>query len=361
MEKGRSLGAAKKTCRRHVFWPLGGWTTRRGETIAAISTPWGEGGIGIVRISGPSALAVADRVLRPARGGRLSELRPRTVYYGRAVDAEGREIDEVLTFYFRGPKSYTGEDVVEIQAHAGPVVLRRLLSAVLAAGASLAEPGEFTARAVMNGRLDLVQAEAVLELIRAKTDAAAEAALRRLAGESGREILALERELLGLLAEVEAWLDFPEDVEEPAEVAERGRRILARLDALLAGAERGRLMNEGAVVVIAGRPNVGKSSLLNAFLGEERAIVTSLPGTTRDAVAEECALLGIPVRLVDTAGLGEAGDEIEALGMERTRREMARADAILFVLDGSEPLAPADEAVAREVAEGHRGVVAINK
>lgn len=314
-----------------------------------------------MRISGPSALAVADRVLRPARGGRLSELQPRTVYYGRAVDAEGREIDEVLTFYFRGPKSYTGEDVVEIQAHAGPVVLRRLLSAVLAAGASLAEPGEFTARAVMNGRLDLVQAEAVLELIRAKTDAAAEAALRRLAGESGREILALERELLGLLAEVEAWLDFPEDVEEPAEVAERGRRILARLDALLAGAERGRLMNEGAVVVIAGRPNVGKSSLLNALLGEERAIVTSLPGTTRDAVAEECALLGIPVRLVDTAGLGEAGDELEALGMERTRREMARADAILFVLDGSEPLAPADEAVAREVAEGHRGVVAINK
>ncbi|NLG84454.1 MAG: tRNA uridine-5-carboxymethylaminomethyl(34) synthesis GTPase MnmE [Firmicutes bacterium] len=314
----------------------------------------------MVRISGREALVVADRVLRLAKGMPLSFLPPRTVYYGRVVDAEGREIDEVLSFYFRGPKSYTGEDLVEIQAHGGPVILRRILAAVLAAGAVLAEPGEFTARAVYNGRINLIQAEAVLDLIRAKTDVAAEAAFHRLAGEAGREITALEEELLGLLAAIEGWLDFPEEVEAPPEVAARARTILARFDALLAGAERGRLLNEGAAVAIVGRPNAGKSSLLNALLGEERAIVTEIPGTTRDAVAEECNLGGIPVRLVDTAGLGPPGDRLEALGMERSRREIARADAVLFVLDGSEELTAADEAVGAEVA-GCRGVVAINK
>ncbi|MGQ9780031.1 MAG: tRNA uridine-5-carboxymethylaminomethyl(34) synthesis GTPase MnmE [Bacillota bacterium] len=328
--------------------------------MAAVSTPWGEGGIGIVRISGREALAVADRVLRLAKGAPLSALRPRTVYYGRVVDGRGQEIDEVLAFYFRAPKSYTGEDLVEIQAHGGPVVLRRILAAVLAAGAVLAEPGEFTARAVVNGRLNLVQAEAVLDLIRAKTDAAAEAAFHRLAGDAGREIPVLEEELLGLLVDLEAWLDFPEEVEAPPEVAARTRAILARFDALLAGAERGRLLNEGAAVAIVGRPNVGKSSLLNALLGEERAIVTDIPGTTRDAVTEACNLGGIPVRLVDTAGLGPAGDRLEALGMERSRREIARADAVIFVLDGSEELTAADEAVGEEVA-GCRGVVAVNK
>ena len=200
----------------------------REATIAAISTPPGEGGIGIVRISGPAALAVADRIFRPARGGSLSALPPHTVCYGRALDANGAEIDEVIAFAFRAPHSYTREDLVEIQGHGGPVVLRRVLRAALDAGATLAEPGEFTARAVINGRLSLVQAEAVLDLIRSKTDAAASAALRRLAGAGGPELLQVEREILGLLTEVEAWLDFPEDVPEPAtaSISGRARRAL---------------------------------------------------------------------------------------------------------------------------------------
>lgn len=272
-------------------------------------------------------------------------------------------LDEVLTFAFRSPHSYTREDLVEIQAHGGPVILQRLLSAILAAGASLAEPGEFTERAVRNGRLNLYQAEAVLDLIRAKTNAAAEAAMRRLAEDGGRRLSRVEAEILGLLAEVEAWLDFPDDVPEPeiSTAAARAGAALSEFDVFLTGAERGRLLREGAAIVIVGRPNVGKSSLLNALLGEERAIVTDIPGTTRDAVAEEIDLHGMPVRLVDTAGLGWAADELEARGMDRSRRELARADLSLLVLDGSAPLTPEDEAVAAEAAGQGRGVVAVNK
>jgi len=323
----------------------------------------GEGGIGIVRISGPEALLVADRVLRLASGIKISAVPPRRVCNGWVVDPEGIEIDEAVVFSFRAPHSYTREDLVEIQAHGGPVVLRRVLEAVLSAGASLAEPGEFTERAAINGRLNLVQAEAAIDLIRAKTGEAAQAALRRLSGAGGRELRTAEESCLSLLAGVEAWLDFPEDAPEPgrAVLTSRGQEILALLDSMLAGAGRGRLLTEGVVVALAGRSNVGKSSLLNALLGEERAIVTPQPGTTRDAVAEEVSLGGIPVRLVDTAGLGHAGDELEALGMARSRLEIARANLALLVLDGSEPLTPHDEVVAREVAVQGRGVVALNK
>lgn len=347
-----------------VTGSVGGFETlTRRETIAAVATPWGEGGIGIIRISGERALAVADQVLILANGARLSDMPARTVCYGWIKDGAGARIDEVLAFAFRAPKSYTREDLVEVQAHGGPVVMRRALGAILEAGAALAEPGEFTARAVVNGRLDLVQAEAVLDLIRAKTEEAAEAALRRLADDGGRELRSIEADTMGLLAAVEAWLDFPEDVPppDPGETMALLGGIMGRLDAILAGAEQGRLLTEGATIVIVGRPNVGKSSLLNALLGEERAIVASLPGTTRDAVAEEFSLGGIPVRLVDTAGLAEAGDEIEILGMERSRREIARSDLVLLVLDGSASLTMADEAAAGEASVKSRGVIAINK
>lgn len=317
----------------------------------------------MIRISGPAALDVADRVLRLAGGKRLAGEPPRTVHYGKAIAADGGEIDEVIAFAFHAPRSYTREDLVEIQAHGGTVVLRRLLRAVLDAGAALAEPGEFTERAVINGRLTLAQAEAVLDLIRAKTDAAAAAAARRLAGAGGQELLAVEREVLSMLAEVEAGLDFPEDVSEPGRdiLRHRAEAILTKLDAMLAAGKSGRLLTEGAQIAIAGRPNVGKSSLLNALLGEERAIVTDVPGTTRDAVAEEISLGGIPVRLVDTAGLGTAGDELEALGMARTRGEIARADLVLLVLAGDEPLTEGDEAAAAEAAARGLGVIAVNK
>lgn len=335
----------------------------RSATIAAISTPLGEGGIGVIRISGPEALPVADRVVRLAGGRRLSAQQPRTVQYGRAVAADESDIDEVIVFFFRAPRSYTREDLVEIQGHGGTIVLHRLLEAVLAAGAALAEPGEFTERAVRNGRLTLAQAEAVIDLIRAKTEAASRAALQRLAGEGGRELQEVEGEILACLAEIEASLDFPEDVPAPERrmIAEKARDATSRLAETIAGAARGRLLREGAMVVLAGRPNVGKSSLLNALLGEERALVTPLPGTTRDAVAEEFSLGGIPVRLVDTAGLGEAGDAMEALSMERTRRELSRADLILLVVAGDEEISPADEDAAAEAAAGERGVVVVNK
>ena len=216
---------------------------------------------------------------------------------------------------------------------------------------------------MVNGRLTLAQAEAVLDLIRAKTNAAAAAAVRRLAGAGGQELLAVEKEVLSLLAEVEAGLDFPEDVPEPEKsvLKHRAEAALARLDAMLATAKHGRLLTEGAQIVIAGRPNVGKSSLLNALLCEERAIVTNVPGTTRDAVAEEISLGGVPVRLVDTAGLGAAGDELEALGIARSRQEIARADLTLLVLAGDEPLTEKDKAAAAEVAACGPGVIVVNK
>ncbi len=340
-----------------------GSRTFRQGTIAAIATSLGEGAIGIVRISGPEALPIADRILSLAGGRALSSLPAGTVCYGKAMADGGEEIDEVITFAFRAPKSYTREDLVEIQAHGGTVVLKRLLQAVLAAGAVLAEPGEFTARAVLNGRLSLAQAEAIPDLVRAKTDAAAAAALRRLSGEGGSQLLSVEDETLAILAEVEAWLDFPEDVPLPAlaSIRARAEETLAKLDRIIAGAHRGRLLSEGATVVIMGRPNVGKSSLLNAILGEERAIVADLPGTTRDAVAEEIDLAGMPVRLVDTAGMGKAADQIEAMGIARSRKEIAAADLVLLVLDRSEPMSVQDEIAAAEASAHGPGLVALNK
>lgn len=341
----------------------GGVNTLRDKTITAISTPWGEGGIGIVRISGPEAISIADRVIALTRGRKFSAIQPRTVVHGMAAEMDGTNIDEIIAFSFRAPKSYTREDLVEIQAHGGPVVLRRVLQAVLAAGAVLAEPGEFTQRAVLNGRLNLLQAEAVLDLIRAKTNAAAAAALRRLAEGGGEQLLAVEARLLGLSAEIEAWLDFPEDISEPEidSLAQKARQIMGGLDLLLVEARRGRLLTEGAMVAIVGRPNVGKSSLLNALLGEERAIVTDLPGTTRDAVAEEISLDGLPIRFVDTAGLGQTEDRLETLGMVRSRREIARADLILLVFDASEPLTDADREIATELSKKGQGIAVLNK
>lgn len=307
-----------------------------GDTIAAISTPFGEGAIAVVRLSGPQAMAIADAVfVSKLRAGQLS---PRVQQFGGIFDGE-RKLDDVLLCVHRAPHSYTGEDVVEINCHGGVLVTRRILELLLGKGARSAGPGEFTQRAFLNGKMDLTQAEAVMDLISAQTDLAMRAANEQLAGRLGERIRALRERLLELLAHVEAFIDFPDEDIDP----DTGEALLAKLDAaraetqsLLETAAQGRVLREGVRTVIYGAPNVGKSSLLNLLLGYERAIVSPKPGTTRDVIEEVINLRGIPLRLVDTAGIRESADEVEQEGMERTRRQVERADLVLHVVDANE-------------------------
>jgi tRNA modification GTPase len=306
------------------------------ETIAAIATPAGRGGIGVVRVSGAQAAQVAKKLL-----GRVPP--PRQASFARFRDARGEPIDEGLALYFPAPDSYTGEAVLELQGHGGPVVMQALLRACLDAGARLAEPGEFTRRAYLEGKLDLAQAEAVADLIDASSQAAARAALRSLSGEFSAAVDTLSRELIELRALTEAMLDFPEedvDTVHREGAATRLTGAKARLDEVLARSREGSLLRGGTHVVLAGRPNVGKSSLLNRLAGEERAIVTPIAGTTRDALREEIQIQGVPVTVVDTAGLREAADLIEELGIQRTRSELARADLVLLIEEAGNPAPP---------------------
>ena len=304
------------------------------DTIAAIATPAGRGGIGVVRISGPEVPRVARAIL-----GHLPAPR-------QATFAAFADVDEGVALYFPAPHSYTGEPVLELQGHGGPVVMQSLLAACLDAGARLAEPGEFTRRAFLEGKLDLAQAEAVADLIDATTREAARSALRSLAGEFSAAIAALVAQLTELRALVEAMLDFPEEEVDPLhaqDAAARLARVREALDAVLAKSRQGSLLRTGVHVVLAGRPNVGKSSLLNRLAGDERAIVTPVPGTTRDALREPVQIEGVPLVLVDTAGLRRDADAIERLGMEQTRRELESADVVLVVHEaGSEAGAPED-------------------
>ncbi|MGI6558938.1 MAG: tRNA uridine-5-carboxymethylaminomethyl(34) synthesis GTPase MnmE [Limnochordia bacterium] len=332
-----------------------------GDTIAAVATPPGEGGIGIIRVSGPDSIQIVERIFHGKKP--LSQGRNREMQYGLIKDGEGQAIDEVLAVVMGAPRSYTREDVVEIHCHGGMAPLRRILELVLAGGARLAEPGEFTKRAFLNGRLDLSQAEAVMDVIRAHSDRGLQLAIDQLRGTLGRRVTALRGDLLGVLAELEARLDFPEEDIPPAD-RERTARILkecaARIADLLAGFKGGRALREGVRTVIVGRPNVGKSTLLNTLLGEDRAIVTSIPGTTRDVIEEVILIAGVPVRLVDTAGIRQGLDEAERLGVERSRQQAARADLILLVIDGSVPLEEEDWLLMGEAA-GREAIVLINK
>jgi tRNA modification GTPase len=297
------------------------------DTIAAVATPPGRGGIGIVRLSGPGVRDIASKLL-----GFVPQAR-------RAVHAKFRDVDEGLALYFPAPHSYTGEEVLELQGHGGPVVMQALLAACLDAGARLAEPGEFTRRAYLEGKIDLAQAEAVADLIDAASREAARSALRSLGGEFSAAVDALAARLTELRALVEATLDFPEDEVDRLHrdaAAARLAEVRTALDEVLRRSRQGSLLRSGIQVVLAGRPNVGKSSLLNRLAGEERAIVTAIPGTTRDALRETILLDGVPVVIVDTAGLREATDEVERLGVERTLREVERADLVLEVLDASQ-------------------------
>ena len=308
---------------------------READTIAALATPVGAGAIAVVRISGPQAVTCVEKVFRGRT--KLRDTAPGRVLRGTIADGDAA-VDEVLVTVFRGPRSYTGEDVVEISGHGGAVVARSVLRAVLEAGAQPAPPGEFTRRSFLNGKMDLTQAEAVMDLISARGDAAARAAVAQLEGRLGREIEAAREALLMTLAHLEAFIDFPEegiDPESGAVLAGRIDDLLARVERLLSTADEGRMLREGVRLVIHGEPNVGKSSLLNLLLGYDRAMVSDIPGTTRDTIEENLTLRGIPFRIVDTAGLRESDDPLEQEGMRRTRLHVAQADVAVRVVDSA--------------------------
>lgn len=320
------------------------------DTIAALATAPGDSGVSLLRVSGPNALAVVGRVFRRADGKPLAEAEARRVYYGWLLDRPGgKRIDECLSWFMPGPRSFTGENVVEVSCHGGRVASRMALEALLAAGARLAEAGEFTRRAFLNGRMDLAQAEATIDLIRARTGDAFRAARRRMEGELSRRVRAVSERLLGLLAEIEVRSDFPElelDELDADLVSTELDACADELEALLAGARRGRLLREGLRVVLVGRPNVGKSSLLNALLGAERVIVSEVPGTTRDTVEESLDVDGVPAVLVDTAGIRETADALELAGAERARAAVESADLTLLVIDAGEGWVDEDRAAA---------------
>jgi tRNA modification GTPase len=335
----------------------------REDTIVAVATPPGEGGVAIVRLSGPDAERIA-RELFVRSGGNSAALRPHTLHHGLIRDPEsGAVVDECLAVSMPKPRSYTGEDVIEFHCHGGQLVTRRVLEVALARGARHAEPGEFTKRAFLNGRIDLAQAEAVLDLTHARTDTGMRLALEQMHGGLSQWVATLREELLDILAEVEAAIDFSEEEIERLPNEKLGAKISAlrgRIAAIVASYEWGRLHREGARVCIAGRPNVGKSSLLNALLGAERVIVTPVPGTTRDVIEESINLGGLPVALWDTAGIRETDNIIERAGIDFTRRHLEAADAALVVVDGSEPHTTEDEALMKAV-RGKKGLLVVNK
>ncbi len=324
----------------------------RNDTIAAIATPPGYGGIGVIRVSGPEAFALVLPLVR--RPGGNTDLPPsHLLTYGHIVVPGTQEIlDETLVTFMQAPHTYTREDIVEIQGHGGPLVLQRILRLVLAQGARMANPGEFTMRAFLNGRLDLAQAEAVMDLISSQTEIGQRLAMQQLQGRISEQVQHARHTLLGVIARIEASIDFPEeDVPTPrtAELLSLIHTARQQVNTLLAGSDQGRLYRQGLRTAIIGRPNVGKSSLLNALLRSERAIVTPVAGTTRDTVEEIANLRGIPLHLIDTAGITPTSDPVEQIGVERSRAAAASADLILLVFDGASPLTEQDTLVSQEL------------
>ena len=332
------------------------------DTIAAIATAYGEGGIGIIRISGETALPLLEEIFEPFAQGEKPVNRKMT--YGRIVDRQtGQTVDECLAVYMKGPRTYTAEDVVEIDCHGSVVSLRRTLELILRSGARMAEPGEFTKRAFLNGRIDLSQAEAVVDTVRAKTEKSHEAALSQLEGALSRQVRTIRAALLDLLVNVTVNLDYPdEDIEEITydNLINQISLIGEMIEKLRATTATGRMIRDGIRVVIGGRPNVGKSSLMNGLLRESRAIVTDVPGTTRDTIEEVMDIRGIPVYLIDTAGIHDTEDRVEKLGIQRSRDAFEQADYIILVLDGSQPLQEEDEQLLAEI-RGRKSLVLINK
>lgn len=334
------------------------------DTIAAVATPLGEGGIGIVRLSGPKAVTIADEIFRTKRGERLIDLPTYQLRYGKVVNPKtGRAVDEALALVMLGPRSYTGEDVVELQAHGGVVVVREILELALQSGAEMADPGEFTKRAFLNGRLDLAQAEAVIDIVRSQTKLGLKVAVDQLEGSLSKRIGAIKERLYGIVVRVEAIIDFPEDdvpdleQEEMEEIISAG---LKELNDLIATSDDGKVLREGLKTVITGKPNVGKSSLLNRLLNENRALVTDIPGTTRDTIEEVINLKGLPLRLIDTAGIRQGEDLVERLGVERSLNLLEEADLVLHVTDSSVPLEKEDFEILERTKDKKR-IILINK
>ena len=334
------------------------------DTIAAIATPLGEGGLAVVRISGPQTLAVADKSFLPVGKNSLkpSAAATHTIHFGKVV-RQGRSVDEVLLAVLRAPHTFTREDTVEITCHGGILPAKLVLDTLLENGARLAEPGEFTRRAFLNGRIDLAQAEAVADLIHSRTELALAAANEQLAGKLSQRINELRDEMIQTLAHVEAHIDFPDEDISPDTKEQLLKRLehgVAFMDELLRTANEGQILRRGIRAAIVGRPNAGKSSLLNQLLGHDRAIVSPIPGTTRDTIEETANIRGLPVVFIDTAGLREARDEIEQEGVRRSHESLARAEFILHVLDASEPLTPADEKYFAGFA-GKKRILVVNK
>lgn len=334
------------------------------DTIAAISTPPGEGAISIVRLSGDQALTIANKVYQSGNK-QLLDVPSHTIHYGHIVDPKSEQlVDEVMVSVMRAPRTFTREDVVEINCHGGIVVVNQILQLLLREGARLAEPGEFTKRAFLNGRVDLSQAEAVMDLIRAKTDKAMGVALNQLDGNLSALIRSLRQEILETLAQVEVNIDYPEydDVEELTTklLLEKAQMIQQRIQVLLATSQQGKVLREGLSTAIIGRPNVGKSSLLNHLLREEKAIVTDIAGTTRDVIEEYVNVRGVPLKLIDTAGIRETEDIVEQIGVARSRKALAESELILLVLNQSEPLTIEDEQLL-EATKGLKRIILLNK
>lgn len=332
------------------------------DTIAAISTPAGEGGISIIRVSGPDSISLIDQILNAKLN--LTQAETHTVQYGHIFDPKnGENIEEVLVTVMRAPRSFTMEDIVEIGCHGGLVSVKLVLELLLYQGVRLADPGEFTKRAFLNGRIDLSQAEAVIDLIRAKSDRAFKIALRQVEGSLSRKIKELRHQLVGLMAHIEVNIDYPEhDVENLTSeyIQEKSKEAIDHIEVLLNSAQQGKIIREGIVTAIIGRPNVGKSSLLNALVQENRAIVSDIPGTTRDTIEEYVTINGIPLKLLDTAGIRETSDIIEQMGVERSKFALQDADLVLLMVSAAEPLHDEDYLLLNQLID-RKAIVIVNK
>ncbi|MHA8138064.1 tRNA uridine-5-carboxymethylaminomethyl(34) synthesis GTPase MnmE [Lactobacillaceae bacterium Scapto_B20] len=338
-------------------------TTTEFDTIAAISTPPGEGGIAIVRISGEDAIKVINKIYR---GKDLTQVNSHTINYGHIIDPadDNQTVDEVMVSVMRAPNTYTKEDVIEINCHGGIVATNRILQIVLSNGTRMANPGEFTERAFLNGRIDLSQSEAVMDLIEAKTDQSMKAALNQLDGNLSHLIRNLRQDILDVLANVEVNIDYPEydDAETMTTklLLNKAREVHASIEQLLKTAKQGKVLRDGLATAIVGRPNVGKSSILNHLLHEDKAIVTNVPGTTRDVLEEYVNVRGVPLKLIDTAGIRETEDQVEKIGVQRSRKSIQSADLVLLVLNASEPLSDEDRQLL-ELTNDTKRIVILNK
>ncbi len=330
------------------------------KTIAAISTPIGHGGIGIVRVSGDDALKIIEKVFVPKNKGKF---KPYTLKFGNIIDEQGNVLDQVLISYFKAPKTYTGEDICEVNCHGGLIVTKQILDLFLRNGASMAEPGEFTKRAFLNGKIDLTQAEAVIDLINSKSAKENSASVKQIEGFLGEKIKEIKRDIVDLLVDIEANIDYPEyDVEEVRR--ERIETVLqgsiSKIEKLEATFESGKVLREGVNTAIIGKPNVGKSSLLNALLKENRAIVTEIAGTTRDTIEEYVTIKGIPLKLIDTAGIRDTSDIVENIGIEKSKKAIDEAELVLLILDATSDLTAEDRALL-DLIKDKKHIVLINK